>query len=60
MNNAPVVFTKEDTDQVTLTKKHKNGKTFKELYAEKDAPLPDLLWGPSCETFQDCNNPNYG
>ena len=57
-----MVFTRENTDQVTFNA-YKNDierMTFKELYAKNNAPSPDLLWGPSCETFKDCNDKTFG
>ena len=65
--NAPVVFTKENTD--VCHGKHQNdcgGKctkrqkkpcqTFKQMYRDEGFASPDLVWGPSCSTFEECND----
>jgi len=59
--HAPVVFTKEDTTKCHWKIQNGNCKegTFREIYEEKGAPIPDLIFGPSCDNFEDCNNPAF-
>ena len=65
-DNAPVVFTKENTN--ICHGKHQNEcgnncrfkripcQTFKQMYENNGFASPDLVWGPGCSTFEECND----